>query len=374
METVLADDFSGASEIAGVGFRYGLTAAVHLDLALAPSCDLTVLDIDSRSKPAAEAVRLVCSALDRHDCVFKKIDSVLRGHVLAEIQPFLQSGRYQRALVVPFNPELGRTIKEGVYWIDGRPISDTAFRCDPGYPALTSGIVQMLGPGGEAVSTCRLSDPLPETGIFVGEGETREELLGWARRADEKTLPVGGAPFFAAWLEAGGETIVPRLGEEVGRRVLVVSGTTSRVVDWRCARENGEGRVLPMPLAVFEDGCPDGVTTWARDVELALDEVGFAVASIGAAQQLDRSRSRRLVGHLAELAASVLARCPVDQLWLEGGATASAVIRGIGWTALDVVGELAPGVVQLRRAGGGPLVTVKPGSYPWNGESRRTCR
>jgi len=28
---VLADDFSGAAEVAGVGFRYGLQAAVQLD-------------------------------------------------------------------------------------------------------------------------------------------------------------------------------------------------------------------------------------------------------------------------------------------------------------------------------------------------------
>jgi len=365
MERVLADDFSGAAEVAGVGFRYGLTAAVQLDIRLAPSSQLTVLDIDSRSKSPAEAVRLVKSALQKDTFVFKKIDSVLRGHVLAEIQPFLQSGRFQRALVVPFNPDLGRTIKDGVYRVNGRPIGLTQFRDDPEYPAENSDVSAILGAGPEGVHVCRLSDAFAETGIMVGEGETHQELRDWADRVDENTLPVGGAPFFAAWLESRGREIGWRPGQEVGPRVLVVSGTTSRVVDWCRVRGDGDARVLPMPRAVFEGGARKGLTDWINDVRQELRETGFAVASVGTARLLDRSESPRLVGHLAELAAHVLAQVQVDQLWLEGGATASAVVRRLGWMLLQVVGELAPGVVQLRPASGGPLVTVKPGSYPW---------
>lgn len=365
MERVLADDFSGAAEVAGVGFRYGLTASVQLDSRTVPACDLAVLDSDSRSKSTAEAVRLVESALDQNNWVFKKIDSVLRGHVLAEIQPFLQSGCFRRALVVPFNPELGRTIKDGVYKVNGRPISQTLFQDDPEYPALTSDACAMLGPGAGTVPICRLSDPVPDTGILVGEGETPEDLRSWARHVDDGTLPVGGAPFFAAWLESRGRIVTRRHWQEAGGKVLVVSGTTSGVVDWHHARTGGEVLVLPMPEPVFQGGSHEPVTEWVKGIVQALNDTGFAVASIGAARLLERTQSARLVRCLADLAASVLADCTVDQIWLEGGATASAIIRRIGWMSLEVAGELAPGVVQLLPAPGGPLVVVKPGSYPW---------
>jgi len=372
MERVLADDFSGAAEVAGVGFRYGLTAMVQLESRTVPACDLAVLDSDSRSKSTAEAVRLVESALDQNNWVFKKIDSVLRGHVLAEIQPFLQSGCFRRALVVPFNPELGRTIRDGIYRVNGRPISRTLFRDDPEYPALTSDVRAMLGPGAGTVLICRLLDSVPDTGILVGEGETPEDLRAWATRADEHTLPVGGAPFFAAWLESRGRKVTRRQWQKARGKVLVVSGTTSQVADWQSARPDREVRALPMPEPVFQGGSHELLTEWVKAVALALNDTGFAVASIGSGRLLERSQSARLVEHLAELAASVLTRCPVDQLWLEGGATASAIVRRMGWLSLEVVGEPAPGVVQLLPAPDGPLVVAKPGSYPWGraGEAR----
>jgi uncharacterized protein YgbK (DUF1537 family) len=80
-------------------------------------------------------------------------------------------------------------------------------------------------------------------------------------------------------------------------------------------------------------------------------------------QPVDRSASQRLQSALADLAADVLNQQPVENLLLEGGATASAVCRGMGWNGFDVTGEFAPGVVRLL-AGRQNLI-IKPGSYPW---------
>ncbi len=120
-----------------------------------------------------------------------------------------------------------------------------------------------------------------------------------------------------------------------------------------------------MPDVLFESGSGESLMKWADDVARSLQGgTGVVVASIGGRHLLDRSQSGRLVRHLAELASIVLARSSVDELWLEGSATASAVIRGMRWVSLTVVGELAPGVVQLQPIAGGPLIIVKPGSYP----------
>src|SRR5439155_7573287 len=100
---------------------------------------------------------------------------------------------------------------------------------------------------------------------------------------------------------------------------------------------------------------------WAAQVVNALEKSPRVFCSIP--QPLDRCASGRLQSALADLAALVLGRVSVNNLLLEGGATASAVCRWMGWNDLQVRGEFAPGVVQLSAAG--QTLIIKPGSYPW---------
>src|SRR5687768_7538591 len=89
---VIADDLTGAAEIAGVGHRYGLPTRLLRRRRPVEGCEpgLTVLDTDSRLLPPADAARVVgdvVSAVRGHDIdlVYKKVDSVLRGPVRAEV-------------------------------------------------------------------------------------------------------------------------------------------------------------------------------------------------------------------------------------------------------------------------------------------------
>ena len=55
MLVVLADDFSGAAEIGGIGHRYGLNTEIQLTLDTISTADLVVLDTDTRSLNVTEA-------------------------------------------------------------------------------------------------------------------------------------------------------------------------------------------------------------------------------------------------------------------------------------------------------------------------------
>ncbi len=65
----------------------------------------------------------------------------------------------------------------------------------------------------------------------------------------------------------------------------------------------------------------------------------------------DPADARRLEGLLADVVECVLRRRAVSGVFAEGGATAAAVIRRLGWTRLTVVRELAPGVATLDADG-----------------------
>ena len=61
MIVVIADDLSGATEVAGLARRYGCRVVLRRDQAAAglPPCDVVVYDTDTRDKPAAQAVKRV---------------------------------------------------------------------------------------------------------------------------------------------------------------------------------------------------------------------------------------------------------------------------------------------------------------------------
>jgi len=81
---VIADDLSGAAEVAGIAFSRGLSAEVQRQFEPATDAQFVAVDTDSRHVPRAEAadrVRQIAEQVvaSRPDWIFKKVDSLLRG-------------------------------------------------------------------------------------------------------------------------------------------------------------------------------------------------------------------------------------------------------------------------------------------------------
>jgi len=75
---------------------------------------------------------------------------------------------------------------------------------------------------------------------------------------------------------------------------------------------------------------------------------------------------KSLTQALANTVTEILAQRHVDLVFLEGGATATAVLRNLGWTRLRAVAEIASGTVLLEDfRGRAPRLVIKPGSYAW---------
>ncbi|MGA6151983.1 four-carbon acid sugar kinase family protein [Stenotrophomonas sp. NPDC087984] len=139
----IADDLSGAAEVAAalcsrttrsrvvlVG-RPGVVSGGGVSV-LDPRHpgEATVLDLDSRYRPATEAAEAVRDALrlsspdgdtggeaDGETLVLKKIDSLLRGNVAAEIAALAEGGA--GVVLAPALPIAGRVVRSGVVHIGG---------------------------------------------------------------------------------------------------------------------------------------------------------------------------------------------------------------------------------------------------------------
>src|SRR3954471_8394078 len=122
---VIADDLTGAAEIGAVGLRHGLRTEIIVTGKPSGKADLLCVDTHSRSLSAREASQRVAKATRQLSAagvqwIYKKTDSVLRGQVTAEIETILKELEFQRALFLPANPSLGRTIRDGKYFFQGK--------------------------------------------------------------------------------------------------------------------------------------------------------------------------------------------------------------------------------------------------------------
>ena len=144
MVFVLADDFSGAAEIGGIGHRYGLRTEVQLSLDLNTAADLVVLDTNTRSLSEDEATKKIFdtgTALKKWNkpfYLFKKIDSVMRGHLIPELNALQDCFNFNRILLMPANPGRGRKIIDGEYLINDVRLHETVFASDPDFPVVSS--------------------------------------------------------------------------------------------------------------------------------------------------------------------------------------------------------------------------------------------
>ena len=275
---IIADDITGAAEIAGIAWRKGLKVRLMVYQPNMPTTPLSswrgaggealILATDTRSGTEEEAVKTIeelatclysgvqecrsvgvqtlpsstsnsstrqlvnlstdasnlstCQLVNSStDIIFKKTDSVLRGHVAAELQALMRVTGKQKALLIPQNPSKGRIVKDGIYYINGTPLDQTSFAYDPEFPAKTAEAKKLLKRSAGVQEfrssdnswTSKLSSPSSHLssisspkgedgrGLLLPDATTLEEIREHVAKADHNTLFAGGADMFEAVVE-----------------------------------------------------------------------------------------------------------------------------------------------------------------------------
>jgi uncharacterized protein YgbK (DUF1537 family) len=375
---VLADDFTGAAEIAELGLRYGLKTELQTQLCAAPQIDLLVLDTDSRSLAPAEAAGTLKTTLEalkqlRPDWIYMKVDSVLRGPVAAQLEAAMATLGKERTLLVPANPSRRRCVRNGRYFVEGKPLDRTQFANDPEHPATYSDVLELLGHSNSLRHyTLRNDQQLLEQALIVGDAESHDDILAWAARLDEGTLAAGAAEFFAAILQVKGFTPRPPVRTPQLRKrqpalfICTSSSDASRKMVEQARNRGVAVCEMPRRLAAADKGSEGHVDSWAAEVLDCLRQAEPVVVTIGQAETADMAGAPYLRGYTAALVEQMLKQTAVPELCIEGGATASAIVRRLGWKRFAPRNELAPGVVRLKVLDqAAQHITVKPGSYKW---------
>nr|WP_294794316.1 four-carbon acid sugar kinase family protein [uncultured Mucilaginibacter sp.] len=371
MIAVVADDLTGAVEIAGIGLRYGLKVEIVTTIDQTTTAGLLVVATDTRSMGEADAVKTMADITDRlkklnPEFLFKKVDSVLRGHVIAELRSHLKQLGLDKALLAPTNPALNRKIIKGKYYIDGLPIHLSSFANDPDFSITGAEIHTMLRCDKNDIAVKTTEDVLPAKGITIACCETETDLKKWAAKTDKETLLAGGSGFFAAILESLEH--LPQLIDHtspIQKPILFVSGTTfDKSMQAIKHLKNAGGAVSYMPQRIVSSATPSEnlFDNWADEVITLLKlhnnaVIAVAEIAIGAINLREKT---------AILVEKVFKRIEVKELLIEGGATASAIIKQLNLTQFTPVQEFSTGVVRMKAILRDDLfLTLKPGSYSW---------
>ena len=381
---VIADDITGAAEIAGIAFQHGLPVRLlcsSLSITnpkdvVSRETEVTVIATYTRSMTAAESIsetrqltKLITSFFTpplggwgAGVILFKKTDSALRGHVVAELEVLLHETSYEHALYLPANPSKGRIIKDGIYYIGDKPIAETEFSFDPEFPAVSSKMA-------ERFPFCE------EKNIFWHDVTSEEDIQQAIAQADDRTL-FAGADLFTTLLSVKNNppsslsTPHSSLFTLHSSLLIVCGSTQSKPLNLGIP-------VCPMPLEVYDQqtDAEGWITSLIEQLRPSsspsLNREGRGGSSHSLILTIPyRHRTGKEVAiYLRETMGEVIRRLvavyPPQELIIEGGSTAWQILQQLGWHEFDITDEIAPGVVRMLAVGTHTHVTMKPGSYPW---------
>ncbi|HSY42349.1 MAG TPA: four-carbon acid sugar kinase family protein [Candidatus Acidoferrum sp.] len=375
---VVADDLTGAAEMAAIALRHGLRAEIVHRAKPKGDSQVVCIDTDSRSCDVAEAARRASAAANLlwtagAKWIYKKVDSVLRGQVTAEIEAVMGCLHLNRALLLPANPSLGRVIQDGRYFVRGKPIHKTEFANDVEFPRRVPQVLRLLKvPERFMIQVSNSNRCLSDDTIVVAEAATAKDVNDWANCYDSTALPAGGADFFSALLQSEGlskpakRVVPPRIksGREffvcgsasVSARSFVIAARRRKTPIFTLPRELIWGRELSTPVA----------EVIAKRIAAALDTNDRVILCVGLPVRSNYGVAPRLSQSVVEIATMALKMTHVENVFAEGGATSAELVRQMNWRQLTALHEIAPGVLAMKVQGRKPtLLTIKPGSYSW---------
>lgn len=376
MIAVIADDLTGAAELAGIGLNYHLKTEIDTIVDASSNADLLIIATDTRSLPADEAKQVITDLTRqlmqlRPKLIFKKIDSVLRGNVLDEINSQLEASGLQRALIVPGNPLHGKTIVDGIYYYQDKPVHLSNYANDPGFPVTSSDVKTMLRANG-SIQLLKNHQQLPSTGIIVGEVAVEADFNRWVEKLDNKTLIAGAAGLFNSLLNYLKPTVSaddhPEKAFNTPR--LFVFGSTFNKDGHNI--KNGLLNNIPVLYIpaeiIFGEKIPAAIAeNYVQQIITVLKEKGNCIMAIHPNATSQKSiEPCTLTNKMGFLVNRVHQQITLHELLIEGGATATAILQHMRISKLTPVKQMAPGVICTSVPGNSQLyVTLKPGSYQW---------
>lgn len=393
----IADDFTGGSDAASFLRKAGLKTVLlngtgNLDGVEALGPEAIVIALKSRSVPAELAVSQTRSAAKRllergaAHLYFKycsTFDSTPKGNIGPVTDALMELTESKYTVLCPSLPVNGRTVKDGILYVNGIPLAESSMRNHPINPMTQSDI--SLWMAAQSRYPC-----------FVLRGDSMDAALEKCAGAERFTVvpsystDADGARIAEKFghlpLLTGGSGLLEHLGRLYGSkreegsnspaeqaasprlpRLLLAgscSAMTQKQVEAYLAQGKNAIRIEPDRLLSgeqTEESLRQAIRPADGDILL------YSTANAAQVQSYQRMGSEQVSALLETLMGRLAVygrECGYRRIVVAGGETSGAVIRALNTGAFQIGEDVAPGVPELRPVNQpGFVLALKSGNF-----------
>ena len=396
----VADDFTGATDLANNLVRAGMRVVQTIGVpdAPVPDVDCVVVALKSRTAPVEQAVAESVAAArwlrtqgapQIYFKVCSTFDSTAQGNIGPVAQALLAETKTDFAIVTPAFPENGRTVFKGHLFVGDLLLSDSPMRHHPLTPMTDANLVRVLqaqlrgakaglidhrvvAAGVDAVRA-RMSALRAEGVSFaIADAVGDEDLRTLARASQALALVVAGSGLAIGIPALHGlqpnvqaASLPPAKGA-----CAIISGscsaaTQAQVADF-VARGGAAFAIDPLRLAAGDDLAQQALI-WARPRLGSAPVLVYATAAPQAVQavqaQLGAERAGALIEEMLGRVATGLVQAGVGRLLVAGGETSGACVQALGIRALRIGPQIDPGVPWCHASVPGVHLALKSGNF-----------
>lgn len=403
----IADDFTGATDVAGMLVKHGLRTVQMIDdphgQPVPEGADAVVISLKFRTSPVERAIKESLSSLawlQAAGCrqfYFKycsTFDSTPKGNIGPVAEALMDALDTDFTIACPAFPDNRRTVYQGHLFVGPDPLNESSMRFHPLTPMTDANLIRVLGAqvkrrvglidfvtvrqGPAAVRERIASLREQGFGFAIADAIANKDLETLGDAGSDLELLTGGSGlamglpenFRRSGLTSGNAAdALPSVG---GPRAII-AGSCSAATQKQVAVLRERHPALRLDLASLQTGNAVGnALEWASSrvgEEPVLiystappEEVKAVQARLGEAES-----STLIEDTLAEIAKRLVDDFGVGRLIVAGGETSGAVVKALGVKRLRIGPEICPGVpwttAETGRGDGMLALALKSGNF-----------
>lgn len=400
---VIADDFTGATDVANTLVKSGLRVVQFIGL---PSsnpegleAEAIVIALKSRTCPADRAVELSLQAakwLTGHGAkqlLFKycsTFDSSAEGNIGPVADALLDHLGAENAFVCPASPENRRSVYQGHLFVGDCLLSESSMRDHPLTPMRDSRLVRLMDAqsshscglidittirrGPDAITARSAQAASQGHRYFVVDALEQTDLIAIGKAARDHRL-VTGAAGIAAGLAANFSQNLPSARKpapppDTGGRSLVLAGSCSSATRAQICTASSQwpSRKIEFDRLTGDAGHVRELVDWARAQQGRDPVLIYGSSDPDEVRRNQHLHGTKKAGDLIESAIATIAEELVgngfNRLVIAGGETSGAVVSRLGIEGLQIGPEIEPGVPWTQTIGKPALaIALKSGNF-----------
>lgn len=403
---VIADDFTGATDIAGFLVENGMCTVQFNGIPstdMAMDADAIVISLKSRSCPVDEAVSDSLSALawlQMKGCqqfYFKycsTFDSTATGNIGPVIDALLDALDEKFTIICPALPINGRTVFNGHLFVSGELLNESGMRNHPVTPMLDSSIVRLMDAQSQGKTGlvnyqvveqgyCAVIDKftaLIEQGYRYAVVDTiaDEHLATLGKAAKSLKLITGGSGLAAGIAQHWAQQCLSQksyhkeksIATPLKAKTVVLSGSCSVMTNKQvnAYKEKAAHFAVDVGACLNDEYYSQDVLNWVLE---HLDEkfapMVYATTDTEKLNAIQAQFGAKAASHAVErffnLLVQKLKDHGVTNFIVAGGETSGSVTQGLDVKGFYIGPQIAPGVPWVKSIDGSLSLALKSGNF-----------